>query len=146
MTALARKSFSCRPSVGTADEHHAGSPASMTLLVQGLCRSFGGVAALDGVSLRVEPGRITGLIGPNGAGKTTLFNVVSGALKPAAGTVVFDGLDVTGWRPDKLARAGLARTFQLARGLARMTVLENLVLYGRDQPGETFLAAVARSS
>jgi ABC-type branched-subunit amino acid transport system ATPase component len=106
---------------------------------------FGGVVALDGASLAVEAGRITGLIGPNGAGKTTLFNIVSGALKPQAGRVHFAGVDVTGWRPEALARAGLARTFQIARGLPKMTVLENLMLYGRNQPGEGFLRAVLPS-
>ena len=99
---------------------------------------FGGVTALDGADLTVEPGRITGLIGPNGAGKTTLFNAVTGALRPNAGAVTFDGTDVTGWRPDRLAAVGLSRTFQIARGLAQLTVIENLMLYGKHQPGETF--------
>ena len=117
----------------------------MALLeVKGLRRRFGGVTALDGVDLIVEPGRITGLIGPNGAGKTTLFNAVTGALKPNDGTVMFDGQDVTGWRPDRLADVGMSRTFQIARGLAQLTVIENLMLYGKNQPGETFLAAVLR--
>ena len=117
----------------------------MALLeIRDLRRSFGGVAALDGADLTVEAGRITGLIGPNGAGKTTLFNVVSGMLRPDSGRVTLDGADVTGWRADRLARAGLARTFQIARGLAKLSVMENLMLYGRDQPGETAWAAVAR--
>jgi ABC-type branched-subunit amino acid transport system ATPase component len=118
----------------------------MTLLeVHDLRLSFGGVIALDGASLAVEMGRITGLIGPNGAGKTTLFNVVSGALKPESGRIRFNGTDVTGWRPEQLSRAGLARTFQIARGLPRMTVLENLMLYGKDQPGERFVHAIVPS-
>ena len=117
----------------------------MALLeVKGLRRRFGGVTALDGADLTVEPGRITGLIGPNGAGKTTLFNAVTGALKPNGGAVTFDGHDVTGWRPDRLAGVGLSRTFQIARGLAQLTVIENLMLYGKHQPGETFCAAVLR--
>ena len=107
-------------------------------------RRFGGVAALDGVELRVEAGAITGLIGPNGAGKTTLFNVVSGMLRPDAGKVLFAGADITGWRPDRLAATGLARTFQIARGLAQLTVIENLMLYGRDQPGEAVWSAIVR--
>ena len=89
-------------------------------------------------------GRITGLIGPNGAGKTTLFNAVTGALRPNGGSVTFDGMDVTGWRADQLADVGLSRTFQIARGLAQLTVIENLMLYGKHQPGETFCAAVLR--
>jgi ABC-type branched-subunit amino acid transport system ATPase component len=114
------------------------------LEVNGLRRQFGGVTALDGADLTVERGRITGLIGPNGAGKTTLFNAVTGALKPNDGTVMFDGQHVTGWRPDRLVDVGLSRTFQIARGLARLTVIENLMLYGKDQPGEAFYAAVLR--
>src|SRR5690348_10930456 len=118
----------------------------MALLdVRGLQRRFGGVTALDGADLTVEAGRITGLIGPNGAGKTTLFNCVTGALRPNAGTVRFDGNDVTGWRPDRLAEAGLTRTFQIARGLAQLSVFENLMLYGKHQPGETIHAAVLRT-
>lgn len=114
------------------------------LEVRQLQRSFGGVAALSGADLTVPQGRITGLIGPNGAGKTTLFNAVSGALKPDGGSVRFMGEDVTGWRPDKLARAGLARTFQIARGFAQLTVIENLMVYGKDQPGETLRGALLR--
>ena len=117
----------------------------MALLdVKGLQQHFGGVTALDGADLSVEAGRITGLIGPNGAGKTTLFNAVTGALRPDDGSVTFDGTDVTGWRPDRLAGVGLSRSFQIARGLAQLTVLENLMLYGKHQPGETFSAAVLR--
>ena len=118
----------------------------MVLLdVRGLQRRFGGVTALDGADLAVEEGCITGLIGPNGAGKTTLFNAVTGALRPNAGTVSFAGTDVTGWRPDRLAEVGLSRTFQIARGRAQLTVIENLMLYGKHQPGETFTAALLRT-
>src|SRR6185503_1525611 len=115
------------------------------LEVKGLCRRFGGVTALDGADLFVEQGRITGLIGPNGAGKTTLFNAVTGALRQNAGAVTFDGTVVTGWRTDRLAAVGLSRTFQIARGLAQLTVIENLMLYGTHQPGETIAAAVLRT-
>jgi ABC-type branched-subunit amino acid transport system ATPase component len=118
----------------------------MALLdVKGLRQRFGGVTALDGADLSVEQGRITGLIGPNGAGKTTLFNAVTGAVRPSSGSVTFDGTDVTGWRPDRLADVGLSRTFQIARGLAQLTVIENLMLYGKHQPGETFAVAVLRT-
>ena len=117
----------------------------MSLLeVKGLRQRFGGVTALDGADLSVEQGRITGLIGPNGAGKTTLFNAVTGAVRPNGGVVTFDGTDVTGWRPDRLAEIGLSRTFQIARGLSALTVIENLMLYGKYQLGETFTAAVLR--
>jgi len=116
------------------------------LAVRGLARSFYGVRALDGVDLTVERGTITGLIGPNGAGKTTLFHCVSGLVPPEAGTVVFDGDDITGWRADRITRRGLVRTFQIARGFPRLSVRENLMLYGADQPGERLTAAVARGA
>ena len=115
----------------------------MSLLeVRGLTRSFFGVHALRGVDLRVEAHRITGLIGPNGAGKTTLFNCISGVVPPDAGTVCLDGRDITGWRPDRIAGVGLARTFQIARGFPRLSVYENLLLFGDGQPGERVSAAV----
>jgi branched-chain amino acid transport system ATP-binding protein/neutral amino acid transport system ATP-binding protein len=112
------------------------------LEVRGLCRSFFGVHALRSVDLRVEAHRITGLIGPNGAGKTTLFNCISGVVPPDSGTVHFVGRDITGWRPDRIASVGLARTFQIARGFPRLSVYENLLLFGDAQPGERISAAV----
>jgi ABC-type branched-subunit amino acid transport system ATPase component len=114
------------------------------LSVTGIRRSFYGVAALAGVDLAVRAGTITGLIGPNGAGKTTLFNIVSGLLAPDAGTVAFNGTDITGWRPDRITAAGLVRTFQIARGFPRLSVRENLMLYAPDQPGEGVGAALLR--
>ena len=117
----------------------------MALLeVEGLRRSFYGVQALTGVDLRVAAGTITGLIGPNGAGKTTLFNCVSGLIPPEGGRVRFDGEDITGWRADRVTRRGLVRTFQIARGFPRLSVLENLMLYGAGQPGESLWRALAR--
>jgi branched-chain amino acid transport system ATP-binding protein/neutral amino acid transport system ATP-binding protein len=115
------------------------------LEVRGVTRSFYGVHALNGVDLQVEGGRITGLIGPNGAGKTTLFNCISGMVPPNAGHVLFDGEDITAWRPDRITRRGLVRTFQIARGCPRLTVRENLLLYGSNQPGEGVLAALLRT-
>jgi ABC-type branched-subunit amino acid transport system ATPase component len=121
-----------------------GSPA--LLEITGLRRGFYGVAALNGVDLRVAARSITGLIGPNGAGKTTLFNCVSGLVRPQGGTIIFDGVDITGWRPDRVTRHGLVRTFQIARGFPRLSVIENLLLYGANQPGERILPAVLRSA
>jgi ABC-type branched-subunit amino acid transport system ATPase component len=114
------------------------------LEVRGVERSFYGVHALTGVDLTVEAGRITGLIGPNGAGKTTLFNCITGVIPPDRGRILFDGRDITGLRPDQITRAGLVRTFQIARGLPRLSVLDNLLLYGAQQPGEGMLAALLR--
>jgi branched-chain amino acid transport system ATP-binding protein len=92
--------------------------------------SFGGLRALDSVSFRVEEGEILGLIGPNGSGKSTTFNAVTGTLKTSGGTIIFDGEDVTGLAPHRIAHKGIARTFQVVRPFAHLTALEN-VLAGR---------------
>ena len=110
----------------------------MTVLLElrNLGKSFGGVAAVDGASFGVTEGSITALIGPNGAGKTTVFNLVSGFIRPDRGTVRFAGRDIAGARGDAVARAGLVRAFQSPRVLTRMSVLENMMLGAKDQPGE----------
>ena len=105
--------------------------------------AFGGVPALDGATLEVEPGSITGLIGPNGAGKSTLFNCISGFLRPESGRVLFDGRRVDCRPAHRIARAGLVRTFQTPRVLARMTVLENVLLAVPRHPGERLGGAIA---
>jgi branched-chain amino acid transport system ATP-binding protein len=92
----------------------------------------------------VRRGTITGLIGPNGAGKTTVFNLVTGFLKPTAGSIVFDGQEITGRPPHEIARRGLVRTFQVPREMGAMTVLENLALAAEDQAGEEVWNAVLR--
>jgi branched-chain amino acid transport system ATP-binding protein len=103
----------------------------MTLLdVKGVGRCFGGLKALDDVHFGVEPGRIKALIGPNGAGKTTLFNVVSGVLKPGTGQVLFKGRRIDGLSPFRIARLGVARTFQNPSLFLKMSVIEN-VMVGR---------------
>ncbi len=101
----------------------------MALLeVRNLTMKFGSLLANSDVSFDVEKGTIVGLIGPNGAGKTTLFNCVAGLYKPASGKVTFDGLEVTGYPSWKMARLGLARTFQVVRPLKEMTVYENILV------------------
>jgi ABC-type branched-subunit amino acid transport system ATPase component len=119
-------------------------PETPLLVIDDLHLAFGGVIALDGVSFTVRAGTITGLIGPNGAGKTTLFNTVSGVYRPRAGRVLFGSHDITGQPPERITTAGLVRSFQIARGLPTLTVIENLMLYGEDQPGETLWKALAR--
>jgi branched-chain amino acid transport system ATP-binding protein len=111
------------------------------IALESLVKRFGGVTALDGCSFEVPTGSITGLIGPNGAGKTTLFNVVAGALRPDRGRIRFDGRDVTGLRPHRLFRLGIVRSFQIPHMLARMTVLENLMLVPGGQAGENLATA-----
>ena len=101
----------------------------MALLeVTGLTRRFGGLIAVNDVSLAVEPGSIHGLIGPNGAGKTTLFNVVSGALLPTSGSVRLDGQDITGVPMQRLVRRGLVRTFQHAQLFPTFSVFKNVLV------------------
>jgi len=104
-------------------------------------KSFGGVAAVAGASFGVVDGSVTALIGPNGAGKTTVFNVISGFLRADRGTVVFAGERIERQRSDAIARSGLVRAFQSARVLTRMTVIENIMLAGKNQRGEQFGAA-----
>lgn len=109
-----------------------------TLIVQGLCKYFVGLRALDGVSLTLSRGEILGLIGPNGSGKTTLINVVTGLLPATSGRVFVDGLEITNKKPHQIARAGLARTFQTIRLFRELTVLENVevaaVSFGLSRP------------
>jgi ABC-type branched-subunit amino acid transport system ATPase component len=112
------------------------------LELKGLRRAFYGLEVLRGVDLAVQTGGITGLIGPNGAGKTTLFNVISGLVPADAGTILFNGSDVTKYSADQVSRAGMVRTFQVARGFPRLSVFQHLMLYGRAQPGETLWQAI----
>jgi len=114
------------------------------LVVDGLRRHFGGLRAVDGAGFEVRPRTVTALIGPNGAGKTTLFNVVSGFLRPDAGQISFAGQDIAGRSPHTIARMGLVRTFQLTRVLAKMKVLDNMMLAAPDQPGERLYNALFR--
>jgi branched-chain amino acid transport system ATP-binding protein len=107
------------------------------IVVEDLHKHFGGFHAVDGASLTIETGSITGLIGPNGAGKTTLFNVIAGRLPPTSGRVKMDGEDVTGLSPHELFSKGLLRTFQIAHEFGSMTVRENLMLVPPAQTGET---------
>ena len=107
------------------------------LRVDDLHMRFGGVRAVDGVSLEIAAGSITGLIGPNGAGKTTLFNVIAGACRPTSGRVYLAGEDVTGLAPHSLFGKGLLRTFQIAHEFATMTVRENLMMVPGGQSGES---------
>ncbi|HLB69286.1 MAG TPA: ABC transporter ATP-binding protein [Thermoplasmata archaeon] len=107
------------------------------LRAEGVVKRFGGILALDGCSVEVRRGTITGLIGPNGAGKSTLFNVVSGLYVPDRGSVFFEGRRVDGLPPYALVRMGLVKTFQIPRELRNLTVMENLLLSAKSIPGES---------
>ncbi|MFB6205756.1 MAG: ABC transporter ATP-binding protein [Haloglomus sp.] len=117
-------------------------PRGLPLRVQNLQKRFGGITAVDGASFEVEEGSLTGLIGPNGAGKSTTFNCITGVHEADGGTVLFKGEDITGQRPHEIAQKGLVRTFQIARELDEMTVLENLMLAPQGQQGEKLTNAV----
>jgi len=114
--------------------------------VENLHMHFGGIKAVNGTSIEIAKGSITGLIGPNGAGKTTLFNVIAGHYKPTSGTVYLDGEDITGLTPHELFGKGLLRTFQIAHEFSTLTVRENLMMVPGTQSGETLWNAWFKSA
>src|ERR1700758_51593 len=98
------------------------------LEVQNVSRTFGVTRAVDNVSFAVQPGELLGLIGPNGAGKSTLFNLIAGVMPPSGGKIRLDGTDVTGWKSHDMARAGVARTFQIPKPYRQLSVIENVMI------------------
>jgi len=104
------------------------SVGSAILSVKGVTKKFGGLIALNKVTLDVHEGELLGIIGPNGAGKTTLFNVITGFLKPEEGRILYRGKDITGLPPYKIAKMGISRTFQIVKPLSNMTVLDNVLV------------------
>ena len=112
------------------------------LRVENLRKEFGGITAVDGASFAVADESLTGLIGPNGAGKSTTFNCITGIHEPTAGAINFNGENIAGLSPHTVAERGLVRTFQIARELAEMTVLENLMLAPQQQQGEALYRSV----
>ncbi|WP_207587911.1 ATP-binding cassette domain-containing protein [Halomontanus rarus] len=135
------------PATEVGDRTTAGGESNATdspppLRVTNLEKHFGGIAAVDGVSFDVHEGTLTGLIGPNGAGKSTAFDCITGVYAPDAGTVEFNGEDITGLEPFEICNRGLVRTFQIARELEKMTVLENLMLAPAGQRGEALWRSV----
>lgn len=112
------------------------------LQVSGLTRRYGGVAALDGLTLDLARGEVTGLIGPNGAGKTTLLNALTGLARPETGTVLLEGEDVTGLPTHLMAGRGVVRSFQIVRELSSLTVFETLLAAPPRQSGETLVGAL----
>jgi branched-chain amino acid transport system ATP-binding protein len=120
--------------------------AEPLLIVERVSRRFGGLLAVNAASLIAPEGRITALIGPNGAGKTTLFSIISGFLKPSDGSVRYAGEDITGEPPHRLARRGIARTFQIVQPFAGLTVRQNILVgaHLRHRAREAALAVVER--
>ena len=120
----------------------SGRDADPILEVDGLEKQFGGIVAVDGATFSIDRGAITGLIGPNGAGKSTTFNCITGVHRPDGGSIRLDGTDITAMRPEQVATRGLVRTFQIARELPEMTVLENMMLGPKGQLGESLWRSV----
>jgi branched-chain amino acid transport system ATP-binding protein len=118
------------------------TPPGLPLRVENLVKRFGGITAVDGAAFEIEEGSLTGLIGPNGAGKSTTFNCITGVHEPTTGIIYFKGEDITGLEPYQIAQRGLVRTFQIARELEEMTVLENLMLAPKNQHGESVFRSV----
>ncbi len=119
------------------DAPQAPAPATDVLFrAEGIEKRFGGIQAVNGASLGVQRGSITALIGPNGAGKTTFFNLITGFYRPDRGQAYFDGHDIHGRPPYVIARLGMVRTFQITKALARMPVIDNMLLAAPNQPGE----------
>jgi branched-chain amino acid transport system ATP-binding protein len=135
------QSLSSDLSIGT-DGTDIDTATTHPLVVENLQKSFGGITAVDNASFEVEAGTLTGLIGPNGAGKSTTFNLITGTLTPDSGTVRFNDEDITGATPHDVANRGLVRTFQIARELEEMTVLENMMLAPKRQRGEALWRSV----
>lgn len=123
---------------GCLPEKPGQTSLSPLLTAQGIAKSFGGIKAVDNAEIEVIQGSITGLIGPNGAGKTTLFNLLSNFIRPDRGTVMFDGEQIQHLQPHQIAQQGMVRTFQVARTLSRLSVMENMLLAAQQQTGENF--------
>ena len=109
--------------------------------IENVCKYFGGLKAVDHVSIEIAEGSITGLIGPNGAGKTTLFNTIAGLYEPSAGRIYLDDEEITGLKPHQLFDKGLLRTFQIAHEFTRLSVVENLMMVPAHQSGENLVNA-----
>jgi neutral amino acid transport system ATP-binding protein len=123
--------------------HEPGAPKPDPILkADHVTRRFGGMTAVDVHHLEIQRGAITALIGPNGAGKTTLFNLLTGFDQPNSGSWTFEGRSLSGVAAAKVSRAGMVRTFQLTKALSRMTVIENMRLGAKDQPGENIARAL----
>ncbi len=132
------------PAGGSEAQQASGVPASdlLALRVSGVSRSFGGLRAVDNCSFEVRQGTITGLIGPNGAGKSTMLNLLAGALRPGKGSILLYGHETAGLPAFKVARLGVARTFQLPSEFGKMTVLENVMVAPLHQRGDSPWAAL----
>lgn len=106
------------------------------LEVKSVSKAFAGVRACENATLSIKRGSVTSIIGPNGAGKTSLFNLISGAISPDSGSITFEGTEISKKRPHEISRLGLVRTFQGAKVIRRLSVMENILLAAQDNPGD----------
>ena len=109
------------------------------LEIKNLYKNFGGIRAIDNVSLSIQESSITALIGPNGAGKTTLFNIINGSIPPDTGHIKLNNINITGYEPHELFKLGILRTFQIAHEFSSLTVRDNLMMVPPNQTGESIL-------
>ena len=116
------------------------------LEIDNLYKSFGGIKAINNVSLNIEKGSVTALIGPNGAGKTTLFNIINGSIKPDKGSIKLNNNNITGFEPHQLFELGVLRTFQIAHEFSSLTVKDNLMVVPSNQTGESIFNTWFNSS
>ena len=140
-TAVARRAIATAALASVEQVPGAAKPDPI-LIADGVRRQFGGLVAVDVAHVEIQRGAITALIGPNGAGKTTFFNLLTGFDAPDDGQWTFNGKELAGVAPHKVARLGMVRTFQLTKALFRLTVIENMKLGATGQKGETFWRAL----
>lgn len=113
---------------GTSSDIHGARESAPLLEIRGLRKQFGGLAAVSGLDFSIPKGSIVALIGPNGAGKTTVFNIITGLYRPTSGSIVFDGRDITHFKPHQIVHSGIGRTFQNIRLFPNMSVLDNVLV------------------
>jgi len=130
--------------LGGATQDEVAARGEVVVQVRDISKTFGGIRAVSDLSIDLRRGMITALVGPNGAGKTTVFNLLTGALPIDAGRVYLNGEDITGFRPDAVARLGMARSFQDVRVFPALTVIDNVMLGVKEQPGESIRNLFAR--
>ena len=140
-TTLGPKALETQALLASVESRPGSEKPDTILIAEDVKRQFGGLVAVDVDRVRVQRGSITALIGPNGAGKTTFFNLLTGFDSPNTGAWTFNGRQVAGTAPYKLARMGMVRTFQLTKALSRMTVMDNMLLGAKGQIGEHFFSA-----